>query len=128
LFKNNFARSWQLCASFLFQSGKLFLNKCKGAEAAPGSKLSIDYSYVTGQYPSYVHIGVPPVIGADGISYGFYESPDLEAVPITPAGDKAEWTTQVAVPQDVKGFYTMLSVESKRQRLFVNYAVDVADK
>jgi hypothetical protein len=78
-----------------------------------------------GEYPSYVHIGNPPVIGADGILYGFYESPDLTSVPITPAGEKAEWTTEVAVPQDVKGLYIMLSVESKKQRLFVNYAVDV---
>jgi hypothetical protein len=50
------------------------------------------------------------------------------SVPITPAGDKAEWTTKVAVPQDVKGCYIMLSVESKKQRLFVNYAIDVSDK
>jgi len=81
-----------------------------------------------GEYPSYVHIGNPPVIGADGIFYGFYESPDLVSVPITPAGDKADWTTDVVVPNDVKGFFIMLSVESKKQRLFVNYAVDIADK
>jgi hypothetical protein len=81
-----------------------------------------------GEYPSYVHIGDPPVIGADGIFYGFYESPDIASVPITPAGDKAEWATEVAVPQDVKGLCIMLSVESKKQRLFVNYAVDISDK
>lgn len=78
-----------------------------------------------GEYPSYVHIGNPPVIGEDGILYGLYESPDIASVPITPAGGKAEWTTEVAVPKEVKGFYIMLSVESKKQRLFVNYAVDV---
>jgi hypothetical protein len=81
-----------------------------------------------GEYPSYVHIGNPPVIGADGILYGFYETPDIVSVPITPAGAKAEWTTEVAVPQEVKGLYIMLSVESKKQRLFVYYAVDVSDK
>jgi hypothetical protein len=178
--------------------------ECAGAEATPGSKLSIDYSYVTGEYnyyypdtnkvnstlevsldepaadlaypiaepvegliqkpgiaitaindvvltltgvqrtdtglrftwqtsnsseyPSYVHIGNPPVIGEDGIFYGLYESPDMASVPITPAGDKAEWSTEVAVPADVKGFCIMLSVESKKQRLFVNYAVDVGDQ
>jgi hypothetical protein len=183
---------------------QLIYVECKDAEATPSSKLSIDYSYVTGEYnyyypeenkveatlevnldevapdlsypiaapvegllqqpgseiiainkviltltdvartdkglqfkwqtsnpgeyPSYVHIGNPPVIGADGILYGFYESPDLTSVPITPAGEKAEWTTEVAVPQDVKGLYIMLSVESKKQRLFVNYAVDVTAK
>jgi hypothetical protein len=183
---------------------QLIYVECKGAEATPGSKLAIDYSYVTGEYnyyypetnkvdatlevnldqvatdlnypmaepvegliqqpgteiiainkviltltdvmrtdkglqfkwqtsnpgeyPSYVHVGNPPVIGADGILYGFYESPDLTSVPITPAGEKAEWTTEVAVPQDVTGLYIMLSVESKKQRLFVNYAVDVTAK
>ncbi len=56
-----------------------------------------------GEYPSYVHIGNPPVIGADGIIYGLYETPDIVSVPITPAGGTAEWTTEVAVPQDVKG-------------------------
>jgi hypothetical protein len=175
--------------------------ECEGAEAAPGSKLSIDYSYVTGEYnyyypetnkvdatltvdldqvatdlkypvaepvesliqkpgtqitginnvlltltgvertdngllfkwqtsnpgeyPSYVHIGNPPVIGEDGIFYGYYESPDIASVPITSPGDQAEWTTEVAVPKDVKNFFIMLSVESKKQRLFVNYAIDV---
>jgi hypothetical protein len=183
---------------------QLIYVECKGAEAAPGSTLSIAYSYVTGQYnyyepeankadgklelnldqvatdltypiaepiegliqessteivalnkcvltltgvertdiglqfawqtsnpgeyPTYVHIGNPPVIGEDGILYGFYETPDIVSVPITPAGDKAEWTTEVAVPQDVKGFYIMLSVESGKARLFANYAVDVTDK
>ena len=81
-----------------------------------------------GEYPSYVHIGTPPVIGNDGILYGFYESPDFASVPITPAGDKAEWTTEVAVPEDAAGFYIMLSVESKKQRLFVNYAIDISDR
>ena len=81
-----------------------------------------------GEYPTYVHVGNPPVIGADGIIYGFYETPDIVSVPITPAGDKAEWTTETAVPQEVKGLYILLSVESKKQRLFVNYAVDITDK
>jgi hypothetical protein len=56
-----------------------------------------------GEYPSYVHIGVPPVLGADGILYGFYESPDLESVPVTPPGAGADWTTQVTVPSDGSG-------------------------
>jgi hypothetical protein len=68
------------------------------------------------------------VIGEDGILYGFYETPDIVSVPITPAGDKAEWTTKVAVPQDVKGCYIMLSVETGKARLFANYAIDVTDK
>jgi hypothetical protein len=68
------------------------------------------------------------VIGGDGILYGLYESPDIASVPITPAGDKAEWTTEVAVPKDVNDLYIMLSVESRNQRFFVNYAVDITDK
>ena len=186
------------------QKTQLIYVECKGAEAAAGSTLAIDYSYVTGEYnyyspdeskvdatlevkldevatdltypvaeaiegliqkpgteitainnvalvltavertaaslrftwqtsnpgeyPTYVHVGNPPVIGADGIIYGFYETPDIVSVPITPAGDKADWTTETAVPQEVKGLYILLSVESKKQRLFVNYAVDITDK
>ena len=74
-----------------------------------------------------MHIGVPPVIGSDGIVYGFYESPDLASVPITPPAGTAEWTTNTAVPTDVVGLYILLSVESKKQRLFVNYLIDITD-
>jgi hypothetical protein len=81
-----------------------------------------------GEYPTSVHIGTPPVIGADGVIYGFYQSPDLASVPVTGAGKTAEWTTEVAVPQDVGGLYMLLSVESKKQRLFTNYALDITDK
>jgi hypothetical protein len=183
---------------------QLIYVECQATEAAPGSKLSIDYSYVTGEYnyydqdatradakleidldqvavdlkypiassiedviqksdaeitalndcvltltgvtrgdqslqfkwqntnpgeyPTYVHIGIPPVIGEDGILYGSYESPDIASVPITPAGDKAEWTTEVAVPKEVKGLYILLSVESGKQRLFVSYAIDITSQ
>jgi hypothetical protein len=75
-----------------------------------------------------VHIGNPPVIGEDGIIYGFYKTPDIISVPITPAGGTAEWTTQVAVPPDVQGFYILLSVETGKARLFANYAIDITDK
>jgi hypothetical protein len=81
-----------------------------------------------GEYPSYVHIGNPPVIGADGIIYGRYETPDLASVPISPAGDQAEWTTEVAVPRDVTGLHILLSVESGKQRLYANYAIDISDQ
>ena len=40
-----------------------------------------------GEYPTIVHVGNPPVIGADGILYGYYESPDLASAPVTPPGD-----------------------------------------
>jgi hypothetical protein len=81
-----------------------------------------------GEYPSYVHIGIPPVIGTDGIIYGLYESPDIASVPITPPGGTAEWTTEVVVPSDVTGLYILLSVETGKQRLFANYATDISSQ
>lgn len=81
-----------------------------------------------GEYNSYVHIGLPPVIGTDGIIYGRYESPDIASVPITPPeGGTAEWTTEVVVPSDVANLYILLSVETGKQRLFQNYAIDITD-
>ncbi len=74
------------------------------------------------------HIGIPPVIGADGIIYGVYEILDMASVPITPAKENMEWTTEVVVPQDVKGFYILLSVESKKPRTYLNYAINISDK
>jgi hypothetical protein len=81
-----------------------------------------------GEYPTYVHIGNPPVIGADGIIYGIYEVPDLASVPITPAGDVAEWTTEVSVPQDTEGLHILLSAESGKARLYANYAIDISSQ
>jgi len=81
-----------------------------------------------GEYPSYVHIGDPPVIGQDGILYGYYQTPDIVSVPIVPAGDKAEWTTEVAVPVEIGNCYILLSVESGKARLFANYAIEIVDQ
>jgi hypothetical protein len=80
-----------------------------------------------GEYPSAVHIGQPPVIGADGILYGRYESPDIAEAPLTPPGGKETWTTTVAVPPEVGGLIVPLSVESQA-RYFVNYALDLSDR
>jgi hypothetical protein len=182
---------------------QLLYVECKGNPAAPGSKLTIDYSYVTGPYnyyvaaqqvnakfelnldevasdlkypigepiqgliekagakivgindciltltdakrtdtglelawetnnpgayPTYVHIGTPPVIGSDGILYGFYEDPTLSDAPITLPGDKADWTTVVAVPKDATGLYILVSVEAKQQKNFTSHVVDITDK
>lgn len=85
-------------------------------------------TYNPGDYPTYVHIGNPPVICHDGVYYGFYETPDIVSAPITPAGGTAEWTTQVGVPQNVTGCYIMLSVETGKARLFANYAIDITDQ
>jgi hypothetical protein len=72
------------------------------------------------------HIGTPPVIGEDGIIYGIYEILDLAPVPITPANENMQWTTEVPCPQDVDGFYILLSVESKKPRTYVNYVIDIS--
>jgi hypothetical protein len=74
------------------------------------------------------HIGIPPVVGDDGIIYGLYETLDIPAVPLTPALDSVQWTTEVEVPPDVQGLYILLSVESKKPRTYVNYAVDITDQ
>ncbi len=182
---------------------QLLYVECKGAAAAPGSKLTVDYSYVTGPYnyyvaaqptnekldinldqvakdlkypvaesisgvvekadakisaindciltltgtkrtdtglefawetnnpgayPTYVHIGTPPVIGADGIIYGYYMDPTLADAPITLPGQKADWTTEVVVPKDATGLYLLVSVEAKQQKNFTSHVVDITDK
>ena len=80
------------------------------------------------EYPTYVHIGTPPVVGADGVIYGFYESPHLADTPITSAGGSATWTTTVAVPKDVTGLFVLPTVESKQQKTFTGHAIDITDK
>lgn len=80
------------------------------------------------KFPLKTHIGTPPVIGSDGIIYGVFESLDIAEIPITPANDKVNWNTEVAVPKDVKRFYILLSVESKKPRTYLNYLLDITDK
>jgi len=80
------------------------------------------------KFPLKTHIGTPPVIGSDGVIYGLYESLDIVPIPITPANEKMEWSTEVAVPPDVKGFYILLGVESKGPRKYVFYVLDISDK
>jgi len=80
------------------------------------------------KFPLKTHIGIPPVIGTDGIIYGVYETLDIAPIDITPSNSNMEWTTKVAVPNDVKGLYILLSVESKKPRTYINYAVDISDK
>lgn len=53
---------------------------------------------------------------------------DLAPVPLTPAGEKVQWTTEAKAPSDEKGFYTLLSVESKQMRTFVNHLIDITNK
>jgi hypothetical protein len=80
------------------------------------------------QSPTYVHNGKPPVIGSDGIIYGFYESPHLADTPITPVGGKSNWTTTVVAPKDATGLYLLVGVESKQQRYFIFHVIDLTDK
>ena len=86
------------------------------------------HSHNPSDYALSARIGIPPVIGEDGIIYGIYQSPDRATSPTAPAKGDAEWTTSVAVPKDVKGLYILMSVESKKLRLFVNYVVDITDQ
>ncbi len=74
------------------------------------------------------HIGTPSVIGEDGIIYGLYETMDLAPVPLTPGGEKVQWTTEVKVPSEEKGFYILLGVESKQMRTYVYHLIDITDK
>lgn len=72
------------------------------------------------------HIGNPPVIGEDGIIYGVFQIMDLAVTPLTPAKEKVEWTTKVAVPETEQGFYILLSVESGQMRMYVNHLIDLS--
>lgn len=69
-----------------------------------------------------------PVIGADGVIYGVFESPALADAPETPAKGTIEWKTSVTVPTDAKGLYILASVESLGQKMFLNHAIDITDK
>jgi hypothetical protein len=80
------------------------------------------------KYPVYVHIGIPPVVGSDGVIYGRYLSPHRADAPITPAGGFADWTTSVEVPADVHGLYVMPAVETEQQKNFRSHAIDITDK
>jgi hypothetical protein len=182
---------------------QLLYVECKNAQAAPGSKLVIDYSYVTGpydlhvpsvstsaelelnldqvvkdvkyplpaapvgqiekigdkisainsftlmlagakrtpsgleldwqdqnpsEYPNYVHIGTPPVIGADGVIYGLYEDPSIADATIALAHATAEWTTTITIPANVTGLYVLVSVETRQSKYFVSHAIDITDQ
>lgn len=80
------------------------------------------------KFPLKTHIGTPPVIGSDGVLYGLYESLDIVPIPITPANEKMEWSTEVTVPSDVTGCYILLGVESKKPRTYVFYVLDISEQ
>jgi len=84
--------------------------------------------YNPSDYPNYVHIGTPPVIGADGIIYGLYEDPSIADATIALSKATAEWTTAVAVPKNVTGLYVLVSVETRQSKYFVSHVIDITDK
>lgn len=84
--------------------------------------------YNPSDYPNYVHIGTPPVIGADGIIYGLYEDPAIADATIALSKQTGEWTTTVTVPNNVTGLYVLVSVETRQSKYFVSHVVDITDK
>jgi hypothetical protein len=46
----------------------------------------------------------------------------------TPAQGSAEWTTEVAVPEDVGSLYILLGVESNKPKTYLFYVLDITDK
>jgi hypothetical protein len=79
-------------------------------------------------YANYVHIGIPPVIGSDGIIYGIYEDPSIADATIALQHASAEWTTTVTVPNNVAGLYVLVSVETRQSKYFVSHVIDITDK
>ena len=84
--------------------------------------------YNPSDYPNYVHIGTPPVIGADGIIYGPFEDPSIADATIALSKATAVWTTFVAVPGNTKGLYVLVSVETRQSKYFVSHAVEIPDE
>lgn len=80
------------------------------------------------KFPLRTHIGIPPVIGSDGVIYGVYETLDIAPVDITPPNENMQWTTEVAVPPQVTNCFILLSVESNKPRTYINYALDITNK
>lgn len=80
------------------------------------------------KFPLKTHIGTPPVIGSDGVIYGYYESLDIVPIPITLPSENMEWSTEVAVSPEASGFYILLGVESKGPRKYVFHVLDISDQ
>jgi hypothetical protein len=91
--------------------------------------LELDWQdYNPSKYPNYVHIGTPPVIGADGIIYGIYEDPSIADATIALSKETAEWTTNAPVPKTVTGLYVLVSVETRQSKYFISHVIEIADK
>jgi hypothetical protein len=79
------------------------------------------------EYVSVLHVGIPPVVGDDGILYGLYQDPGSLSAPQTSPGKTSELTSLVQVPKEVKNLYMMVSVETGT-RLFNSSVIDISDK
>ncbi|HEX7490190.1 MAG TPA: hypothetical protein VF337_00625 [Candidatus Limnocylindrales bacterium] len=95
---------------------------------AAGFEFSWESSNPTDTPNVQIHIGQPPVLGADGILYGFYRSPHLVDPPVTPAKGTATWTTEVDVPAAESGFYVLVPVETQQNKNFEDHVIDIKDK
>jgi hypothetical protein len=79
-------------------------------------------------YANYIHIGTPPVIGADGIIYGLYEDPSIADTTMTLSKGTAKWTTRVTVPNNITGLFVLVSVETRQSNYYISHVVDITDK
>jgi hypothetical protein len=79
-------------------------------------------------YANYVHIGTPPVIGADGVIYGLYEDPSIADATIALPKGTGKWTTTVTVPNNSTGLYVLVSVETRQSKYFVSHVIDITSK
>ncbi len=77
--------------------------------------------------PTYVHIGNPPVIGSDGILYGYYQSPHLADVPITPAGG-GHVDHHVARSPRTRPACTCCPNGDPAAKYFIDHVIDITDK
>jgi hypothetical protein len=68
------------------------------------------------------------VIGADGIIYGLYEDPSIADATIALSKATGDWTTTVAVPNNVTGLYVLVSVETRQSKYFVSHVLNITDK
>jgi len=84
--------------------------------------------YNPSDYANYVHIGTPPVIGADGVIYGLYEDPSIADATIALPKATAAWTTSVVVPNNITNLYVLVSVETRQSKYFVSHVIDITDR
>ena len=68
------------------------------------------------------------MIGADGIIYGLYEDPSIADATIALSKATGDWTTTVAVPNNVTGLYVLVSVEIRQSMYYISHVIDITDK